>query len=59
MAVREETALKGQKKRRGKPTADVKDEKEVESEKTMRRKRSKQLQNVGNSGRTRRKWENH
>ena len=27
MAVREETALKGRKKRRGKPTADVKDEK--------------------------------
>ena len=33
MAVREETALKGRKKRRGKPTADVKSEKEVESEK--------------------------
>ena len=30
MAVQEETALKGQKKRREKPTADVKDEKEVE-----------------------------
>ena len=33
MAVREEIALKGRKKRRGKPTADVKAEKEVESEK--------------------------
>ena len=33
MAVREKTALKGRKKRRGKPTADVKAEKEVESEK--------------------------
>ena len=31
MAVREETALKGRKKRRGKSTADVKAEKEVES----------------------------
>ena len=59
MAVREETAIKGWKKHRGKPTTDVKSEKEVESEKndeeeaietaSERRKFRKDQKKVGES----------